>query len=74
MGVGTPITMDYRFAMPVFQGQETINTAGLAERMVLLFERDAKNFSNSVRSEHFCFEYFDWREALLSCSKRLSMA
>ena len=25
VGVGTPITMDYRFTMPVFPGQETIN-------------------------------------------------
>ena len=74
MGVGTPITMDFRFTMSVFQAKKRLISVGLAERMVLLFGRDAKNFSNSVRSEHFCFEYADCREALLSCSKRLSMA
>ena len=56
-----------------FQAKKRLISVGLAERMVLVFGRDAKNFPNSVRSEHFCFEYVDWREALLSCSKRLSV-
>ena len=57
-----------------FQAKKRLISVGLAERMVLLFGRDAKNFPNSVRSEDFYFEYADCREALLSCSKRLSMA
>ena len=70
MGVGTPITMDYVLPCRSFQAKKRLISVGLAERMVLLFGRHAKNLSNSVRS----FEYADCREALLSCSKRLSMA
>ena len=39
-----------------FQAKKRLISIEFAERMVLLFGRDTKNFSNSG-SEHFCLEY-----------------